>query len=224
MKLTTCLPPVALVLTLAACQSSPPPAVGDRMFDHFHRAGQVQTSLIVGDLEGARRPASWLASYEELDVVLADQERWLEQLRGTAGEIAAAASMAEAAAATGRLGATCAGCHRNVGDGPRFQQMTSAPSADGTVSHMKRHLWAMDRMWEGLISGSTQTWVSGASAIATVEPEEIAGGPVVAALAEEVHRQADEARSVTRVDRPAAYAGLLETCAACHTTLGIGTG
>lgn len=220
MKLPTLFLLVAAVIVPPACQSDPPPTLGDRMFDHFRRAGQVQTALIAGDLEGARLPASWLAKFDGFEDVTELSGPWLEQLRDAAADIEQAVSIAEAAEATGRLGASCAGCHRASADGPRFQQMTSAPMATETVSHMMRHLWAMDRMWEGLISGSSQTWVSGASTIADDEPDhEVGGGAEVAALAELVHSQANIARSAALADRPAAYAGLIETCAACHTAI-----
>ena len=61
--------------------------VGDRMFDHFGRAGQIQTALIMGDLDGARRPGSWLAEHESFEDLGSDARPWVELIRSAAREV-----------------------------------------------------------------------------------------------------------------------------------------
>ena len=135
-----------------------PPQPGDRMFDHFTRATAIQSALIVGDLEGARRPAAWLAEHQAVGSVASGSEPWLDALRESALEIRDAESVDAAADATARLGASCAGCHTSSRNGPRFRLAGDPPAGEGEVNHMIRNLWAMDRMWEGLIGAAEDSW------------------------------------------------------------------
>lgn len=213
---------LAAVGVVAACGGPPP--VGERMFDHFARAGEIQTALIAGDLSAARRPAEWLAEYERFEGVPASSADWVAVIRGAAREVADATSIDEAADAAGRLATGCAGCHRELDEGPRFRTPYDPPEANTRITHMMRHLWAMDRMWEGLISGSTVTWAAGADAIADARPErDFPGGAETAALAARVHELAGTARAATESERPAAYSALIRTCADCHTKLNVGS-
>ena len=205
----------------SACVGSA--TLGDRMFDHFSRAGQVQTALIVGDLEGARRPATWLAEHEDVGGFGDVGRTWVPRMQAAARDVVTAASLDEAADAAGRVGGTCAGCHAATGHGPTFRSASGAPPARTRGQHMIGHLWAMDRMWEGLIGGSDETWRSGARAIADIEPEPgFPGGGTSAVLARAVHDQAERAERAARDERPAAYAEMVKTCAACHTLSGVG--
>jgi cytochrome c553 len=206
---------------LTACGGSA--TLGDRMFDHFQRAGQIQTSLIVGDLDGARRPAGWLAEHVEPTDLGPASETWVPRMREAARAVVGAASVDEAANAAGRIGATCAGCHAASGDGPRFRSAAGAPPARTRGQHMIGHLWAMDRMWEGLIGGSDETWRAGARALAETEPEQgFPGGGTAVVLARAVHDQASAAERAPVAERPAAYAEMIKACAACHALSGVG--
>jgi mono/diheme cytochrome c family protein len=219
---TTVLISAALgAVIVSACAGSA--TVGDRMFDHFSRAGQIQTALIMGDLDGARRPGSWLAEHESFEDLGSEAQPWVEMIRSSAREVEEAPSIEEAADATGRLASACAGCHTASNDGPRFRSAGDAPPANTRGAHMVGHLWAMDRMWEGLIGASDETWRAGARAIADIEPESgFPGGGTAAVLARTVHDQAQEAERAEAQDRPAAYAEMMKTCASCHTLLGAG--
>lgn len=213
----------SVVLSLTACSSSPPPPdLGDRMFDHFHAAGQIQTALIVGDLEGVRQPAAWLANSEQFDD-LDGSEDGVQRVRAAASRIEDATSIRQAARAAGQLAGACAGCHEAANDGPRFHEADTPDEGGTAIDHMMRHLWAMDRMWEGLISGSTETWIAGASAIADEHPEGALSNPAaIGELGDRLHRQASDARTAPVSRRPALYGELLETCAACHERTGVG--
>ena len=211
---------LGLAVIIAACAG--PRATGDRMFDHFSRATSIQSALIVGDLDGARRPAAWIAEHQVVAWASAGDRGWLEALGTAAAEIRDAGSVDEAADATGRLAESCAGCHTSVNDGPRFRSAGDPPDGDGQAAHMIRHLWAMDRMWEGLIGASQETWQAGARAIAEREPDEFAGGSAVAALARAIHDGANRAARTPAGERAEVYADLLKTCAGCHTLVGAG--
>lgn len=206
---------------LGSCGGSA--AVDERMIDHFGRAGQIQSSLIAGDLEGARRPARWVAEHESLADPGPEAVQWARSLQRAAADIAAASSLDGAADATGHMVSACAGCHTAVG-GPSFRTMGAAPAAGtSTGTHMVRHLWAMDRMWEALIGGSDEAWRAGAEALATQSPgEDFSAGGASAALAEALHEQARTAGQLSAAARPAAYADMIKVCAGCHTLNGVG--
>ena len=209
------------VAFLSSCGGSA--AVDERMIDHFSRAGQIQSSLIAGDLEAARRPARWVAEHESLTDPDPEAVRWAGSLKQAASDVANAASLDGAADATGRMAAACAGCHSAEG-GPRFRTMVEVPPEGTTTgTHMVRHLWAMDRMWEGLIGGSDAAWRAGAEALATQGASgEFSSGGASAALAEALHEQARTARQLSPAAWPAAYADMIKICAGCHTLNGVG--
>ena len=207
---------------LASCGGSA--AVDERMIDHFSRAGQIPRSLSAGDLEAARRPARWVAEHESLADPGPEAVQWARSLQQASADIAHASSLDGAADATGRMVSACAGCHAAVG-GPRFTTMGAAPSTGtSTGTHMVRHLWAMDRMWEGLIGGSDEVWRAGAEALASQSPDEdFSAGGASAALGEALHEQAQAAAQLPVGARPAAYADLIKVCAGCHTLNGVGS-
>ncbi|MBT8338360.1 MAG: hypothetical protein KJO11_17365 [Gemmatimonadetes bacterium] len=220
MRLSPRVAAAALTLVVASCATAG--TAGDRMFDHFTRASSVQSALIVGDVDGARRPASWLAEHDAVATTAPGDRGWIDALRTASVEIRDATSVDEAADATGRLARSCAGCHTSSNAGPRFRPAGEPPEGDDRSSHMTRNLWAMDRMWEGLIGASSDTWEAGARAIADEEPESFSGGSAVAALARAIHEQATRAERTPTGNRAEVYADLLKTCAGCHTLVGAG--
>ena len=211
---------VASVFFLSGCAGTP--SVEDRRFEQFGQAGRVQTALIVGDLEAARRPAAWLAEHDGLAELGSEAQPWAERIRTASSEVEQATSIGEAADATGRIADACAGCHTAADQGPRFR--SSGPADDASEgAHMVQHLWAMDRMWIGLVAPDDAMWRSGAAAIADREPSDaFPGGTATAALAEAVHAQAARARDVSVDERGAAYAEMIKGCASCHAVVGAG--
>ena len=210
---------VALVPLAVLASCAGPRALDDRMFDHFSRAAEIQSALMMGDLERARRPARWLAEDESFGDLGAGAQGWIDAMRAASLAVAEAESVNAAADATGRLAAVCAGCHTASADGPTFLSMASPPDGGNLGTHMIRHLWAMDRLWEGLIGASGDTWRMGALALAEEEPAEGFPGSsasAAAAMAQALHDQAERAERTPAGDRPAAYADLIKTCAGCH--------
>jgi mono/diheme cytochrome c family protein len=216
MKVRTVMLVTVSGFALTGCAGTPP--AEERMFDHFGRAGHIQTALIVGDLNGARWPARWLAESADFPE---GGDVWVDELRRSARAVAEASSVDQAADAAGRMAAACADCHATLG-GPRFGSGPGVEEGGTVASHMVRHLWAMDRMWEGLIGGSDEAWDRGARVLADQEPEvRVPGGPATAALARSLHREASSAMEAVPERRPAAYASLVKTCAACHIVTGV---
>ena len=92
---------------------------------------------------------------------------------------------------------------------------------------MVRHLWAADRMWEGLVGPSEAAWTAGAEAMAETQPA-MAGalrasvsGQGAGVFLEELGLLAQEAKDARGIDaRADVYGRLLGTCDRCHSQLG----
>jgi hypothetical protein len=93
---------------------------------------------------------------------------------------------------------------------------------------MIRHLWAADRMWEGLVGPSDEAWTAGAQAL---DRDWAEGRSLIRAAADSeatvgligrIRALGHEALD-TRVPkaRAAVYAELLRTCNGCHDSTGI---
>jgi hypothetical protein len=96
---------------------------------------------------------------------------------------------------------------------------------------MRRHQWAAERLWDGLVVPSDEAWKWGATSLseAPLAPEQLTPGkspvPKVGELAQAVHAIARQATEVERVDvRADLYGDVLATCAECHQWLGGGPG
>ena len=92
---------------------------------------------------------------------------------------------------------------------------------------MARHQWAADRLWEGLIAPSDQSWLNAAEVLLEV-PLALAGTQgteQTRALTERVHSLGHQARSAARSsDRVRIYGEILGTCADCHQRLRVQPG
>jgi len=138
-------------------------------------------------------------------------------------EASAAAAMAHdlgpAAAATASLGATCGACHEATGADPMFDPDPPPMQDEGAAAAMRRHQWGVDRMWEGLIMPSQESWRWGAETIdetpgcTDVDPED-AYRIELCQKVEALGRSALDAR--TRDDRTRIYGEFLATCSSCH--------
>ncbi len=95
----------------------------------------------------------------------------------------------------------------------------------GNPPHMQRHQWAIDMMWQGLITPSDEAWVKGAEVMAEapLSPAEISLKQTVtkaiAKLADDAHAAAGAARTVAKEGRGQAFGELLLSCSTCHRAL-----
>lgn len=208
--------------TVLACSGGP--RLGSptnyQMWLHFEQAGRIQSAMIQGDLPAARRAARALAAAPAAPGIGDEGAADVEELSRWARTIRDAPSFGEAAEATGFMAATCGDCHATLGTGPAFRS-ADPPVDRGFTGHMILHAWAADRMWEGLISASQDSWTRGAS----VFVEEALGGEVLTpsaqAWAERLHALGREA--VGETDRSAQatlYGRILQQCSGCHAEVG----
>jgi hypothetical protein len=94
---------------------------------------------------------------------------------------------------------------------------------------MSRHRWAIERMWEGIVSRDVAIYVAGAEVLDDVRlvPEELPQGVVeparLDAIIEHVHQEgAAAAASEEWPERTEHFGRLIATCATCHRAMGVG--
>ena len=217
-----------LVLT-AGCAlfASAESTLPEHMVGHWAQAGEIQTALVHGDLEAAREPARWLAEHPEHPGLPQGVLSPVEDMRAFARSVLRAESIADAARCTAEMAAACGRCHQASDGGPKLDGASMPPSGPTSVQHMGRHLWAADRMWDGLVGPSDRMWQLGATALAE-DPLFLDTGDTenheVATLAKEVHALGVTARNQMPDSRAGLYGRLLVTCARCHALVGVGPG
>jgi len=197
------------------------------MHRNLSRTVDIQTGFIEGDFERSREAASWLVNRESPTSFPTAAQEYQEEMLGTAALIAEARNVETMATQVGRLAAACGSCHRALNGGPRFVVGSDAPEGGTQEAHMLRHIWATDRMWEGLVGPSEDAWLAGAQALALTEPSlaqafrasippsELEG------FLREVNVLATEALEATGQDARADVHGrVLYTCTRCHASVG----
>lgn len=198
------------------------------MHERFSRTVDIQTGIVLGDLERAKSAAAWIATQDGSRDFPAGTEAYQDRLRSRAGLIAMDEELDSAALHTAEIAAVCGNCHLATGGGPRFV-IGSEPGQGSTAARqMIRHLWAADRMWEGLVGPSAETWMAGIGVLN--EGEEGLEGVVRSSDAPEEARRyladlrnlAEEgAAATTQEARASIYGRLLATCYGCHRSVGV---
>lgn len=199
----------------------------EQMAHHFDHATRARDALVRGDLDGARGAARELTRIE-ISEVPAGWSPHLVPFEQAARRVADASDLDVAALAFGEVARACGSCHRAL---EAHVSMTDVPPplGDDLRSHMQKHLWATDRIWEGLIVPSNTRFVAGCGALAdapldpaTLMPNRTAS-PEVTELAHRVH---ELGRNCSRATEGAVqaqiYGELLRTCADCHRRVGAG--
>ena len=100
---------------------------------------------------------------------------------------------------------------------------------EGVVTHMQRHQWAADRLWEGLIGPSDTAWGRGADMLidAPLDSSDVTTATdhdaEIAKIAHRIHALGGiGTETVTPDARAELYGEVLGLCASCHTLLGRG--
>jgi cytochrome c553 len=200
------------------------PSLSQDMEGHYAQVGTVKDAVVRGDLEAAREPARWLAEHPQHPDLPQGVNSPMEDMRVQARSVVRAVDVADAARATAEMAAACGRCHRAAGAGPDPVLWTMAPTGQTPPRQMERHLWAVDRMWEGLVAPSDRQWQQGATALVDdpLFQEAAAGGPEVARLAREVHDLGVTALQRPQDGRAGVYGRLLSTCVTCHRQMRVG--
>lgn len=201
----------------------PPGASTDRvMRAHFADALLIRKAVIAGTPERAAEPAEFLANAQQLADIPASWRPSLERMQQVAGRINNSTSAAQAAGATADLGVACGECHQRLG-GPKASNEAPPPEGTALVERMQRHVWATERLWEGLTVPSGEAWNAGAKALsASPFPAEVLkqGGVHGRSAAGDFTKLVVKAPSKKTVEeRAALYAELLVTCGGCHRAI-----
>ena len=208
--------------------------VATHMHEHLARITTIKSLIIMGNLDGVREPAIWLADHEAVSGLPEDFEPYVGLMRQYAREVNNALDLKSAAIAVSGMARTCSNCHlvNEVEIEFGYDQMPAEWS--DTVSHMQRHQWAADRLWDGLIAPSDTAWDRGMNMLVDVplHPDDVtdenSADVDTAALdriARRIHKLAGLGTiATTPTARSELYGEMLGLCADCHTRLGRGPG
>ena len=187
------------------------------MHENFGLVRAIERLLLRGKLDEARELAHGIAIAPDEPGMTA----WAAQatrVRERAAALASAKTLDEALVADAKLASECASCHVASGVMPEFGSPPSLPPDRPTIeARMTRHLWASERLWEGLVGGADDSWRAGLDVLALTPLPASQLGPDRAVLARNLQRLAETARKQTTNDHATAYAEILSTCVACHT-------
>ncbi len=217
---------LACVFSVTATADPTDGNLSEHMHEHWERVTQIQAALIRGDLAAVREPAEYLATHPTPATLPGQWEEYVGSMRAAARAAAEAKDFAAAATATSLMGNTCGRCHVDSGIDVRFDIADPPGFEMDTTSHMLRHQWAADRMWEGLVGPSEPAWSRGVDAMleAPLTPHELKGGgdqpEKIKKMARRVHQLAGNAMmAVDGNEKAEIYAEFLANCADCHTAL-----
>ncbi|MFO0709438.1 MAG: hypothetical protein U0353_06340 [Sandaracinus sp.] len=196
------------------------------MQGHFSRAASAHDALVRADLEQAREDMAWLATHEEgMDIPEPLRPR-LAEMQAEAAHFGEATTLTEAATAYARTLARCGACHAAAHSGPEIAQ-PPLPEGETAEARMRRHQWASDRMFDGLVMANADVFRQGNDALtsAPLTQGELPGTETqppeqVVALTTHVQTLGREAAQATDDDaRASIYGRYLATCATCHRLL-----
>lgn len=192
------------------------------MHENFDLLRAIEKLLIRGKLDEAKALARSIAEAPSEPGL----EKWTVQatkVRDLAGALARAPSIDEGCHREARLAVACAGCHADTGVIPELSNVPAVPPDKPTIdARMARHVWATDRLWEGIVGGGDDPWTQGLDVLAATPLPFPTALDDRAGLARQLQRTADTARkrasTADRAERGRAYGEILSVCATCHTT------
>lgn len=221
-----------LVAPVAAEESVMISPFVEHMHGHLDQLSAMKSAVIAGDLAQTRDPASWLATHDAPQDMPDVWMPYVLEMRRYAARAANAEDLVTAAAAISEIARSCGGCHRASGFAVAFGFDEKPPQEQQSLkTEMQRHLWAADRMWEGLIGPSDRAWDQGTEMLSeaylsiddiAAEPENQAEIVQLIQRARFVGAQGSQATSVEL--RSGLYGELLALCATCHRLTGGGPG
>ena len=234
--------PIACALVaLAACQAAgagddprpkkePPPAerfehdmlVRFHMRENFGLLRAIELLLVHGKLDDGKSLARAIAEAPEEPGLEAFAKRAAD-VRDRAATLASSPTLDDALRSEARVAQTCADCHIDAGVLPEFEHPPRLPPDVMTVkARMARHLWATERLWEGMVGNSDESWRAGLDVLAAAPLAAAQLGVERESIARQLQRLADAARQTQPTDqlrdRAREYGEILVTCATCHAT------
>lgn len=211
-------------------EEEPVSAFAAHMHGHLDEVGAIKAAVIAGDLEGVIEPATWLATHEEPAGMPQAWQPYVEEMRLYAARAANAKDLVTAASAVSEIGRSCGGCHQATGFKVAFGMDERPPSdVQNLRTQMQRHLWAADRMWDGLIGPSDAAWQRGNDILTEVQltagdiTDEPAKKAQVSGLVARARSLGEQGSMATSAElRSGLYGEFLALCASCHSLTGGG--
>jgi cytochrome c553 len=206
------------------------PDVAEHMHEHLNRISAIKAAVVAGELEAAREPAAWLAEHEAAQGLPPGWEAFVSQMREYARNVLVSSGLEGAAANLTGMAQTCGRCHRANNSEVTFGfDQKPRHEIDGRRTHMQRHLWGIDRMWDGLIGPSDKAWNAGSDFLFDVPltSSEISrsGEPDdnLTVMANRVHvLGANGMQAQSAQARGEIFSELLALCGNCHKKLQTG--
>lgn len=202
---------------------APPGSSVDRVMQaHFKDALLIREAVIAGKPERAGEPATVFVKLESFDSLPKGWRPFVERMKQAAQRIQDGTSPAQSAAATADLGVSCGLCHKQHG-GPAASKEPPPEAGTTVASRMRRHVWATERLWEGLSVPSDEAWKAGVKELGRDPfPKEVLkeGGVHARSAASDLGKLLATAPNKKTVEeRAGLYAELLVACGTCHQAM-----
>ncbi len=227
----------------AAVDSGAPEGFHAVMDEHAALSIVARDALIRGDLPIAQQAMKKLVFFMEHVPPPEQGEAYARITRELATQVREASDLEEACMGFARLSYACGQCHHALDRGPPIK-LEPSPQGEDLKMHMRRHYWAIERMWEALLADSTTAFQVAAEMLAEAplhgptdpDKESHAGATRLAyevhdlAFAASVEGKVDEDEYVPKPgeavdDSPTSwgqaeiFGRLLSACNQCHTLL-----
>jgi len=191
------------------------------MREHYYRFTTIEHLVIRDDLYDVHAIARTIGQ----DVLLENGlERWSTQtalVNGAAAVLAIASTNEEACRSTAQVAVACALCHRDAKVSAMFGSPLPPPRDDASVAaRMARHVWATDRLSDGIIGAADDSWNAGLELLARTPAPSVASDARRADAARQLQELAAAARRTNQRDlmtRAGTYGEILVACSNCHT-------
>jgi hypothetical protein len=222
-----------------------PEAFDEVMKDHAALSLVARNALIRADLPVAQQAMRKLAFFMEHVPFPEEGKEYVRITHDLAEAVRNAPDLEDACMSFARLSYACGQCHHALDRGPPIK-LEPAPEGEELTMHMRRHYWAVERMWEALLSDSPEAFQSAAGMLAesplhglrTPDMEIPVGTTRLAyevhdlAFAAAVEGKAGEDDYVPKPGEPVEgepttreqaeiFGRLLSTCEQCHTLLDV---
>jgi hypothetical protein len=149
----------------ASQDAATPDGFDEVMKEHAALSLVARNALIRGDLPLAQQAMRKLAFFMEHVPFPEQGKEYARITRELAEQVREAGDLEEACMAFARLSYACGQCHHALDRGPPIQ-LDPAPEGEDLRMHMRRHYWAVERMWEALLSDSPATFQGAAGMLA----------------------------------------------------------
>lgn len=194
------------------------------MHDSYITLLSARDAAVYGEVDVAREQLTELATQPMPEGVSSIWAPEVLELHVRAGRGARAELPEGVTQGIAHTAQSCGSCHTATGQSPELAGQMDPPSPDTPSELMRRHAWAAQQLWDGLIIPSEERWAQGGIVLATskLEPNTLFQDEYLAEVgAERVHGLQEATKSIVAAkgweERAEAYGELLNSCSSCHS-------